>query len=554
VIRFLHVVLLAALLTLPQMSFAAEMSGEAAKQPINFIAITIFVLFVFLTLIITWRAARKTKSSAAFFTAANGITPMQNAFALAGDFMSAATLLGITGLMFSVGYDAYILSFTIVLGWTLALVIIAERLRNLGKFTFVDVVSLRLQANSVRILMGTCSLIVVLFYLIGQMVGAGKLIELLFGIDYTLSIFVVSGLMVLYVFFGGMIATTWVQMIKAFLLLFGGAFLSYGILEKFGFNFNAMLQASADVHAKGGAITHPGGWLKNDPLNVWTVGLTMTFGLMGLPHVLMRFFTVKDGKGARKSVGYATIIMAVFYLFILVIGFGSIALFWGVPEFYDTNGAIKGGTNMVALHASKVVGGDIFFGFMSAVAFATILAVVAGLTLAGSAAVAHDLYAVAYKKGTADPAKVLKLSKLMTLIIGSIAVVLGLAFKTQNVAVVVAIALSIAASVNFPMLLLSMYWRGTTSRGAVIGGTVTLILCLILILLSQNVWVDVFENEKALFPYIYPTIFSMPLGFVLIWLFSKLDNSPRAAEERKRFETLFMRSETGVGAADASAH
>ena len=552
--RYVLIAILGSLILCPQLVLAADINVNSDKSQTNYVAIAIFLLFVFLTLFITWRAAKKTKSSEAFFTAANGISPLQNAFALAGDFMSAATLLGITGLMFMVGYDGYILAFTIILGWTLTLVVVAERLRNLGKFTFVDVLSLRLQANSVRILMGICSLIVVLFYLIGQMVGAGKLIELLFGIDYTMAIFLVAGLMVLYVFFGGMIATTWVQMIKAGLLLFGGAFLSFGILSKFGFNFEEMLKTSAEIHPNGTSIAYPGGWLKNNPLNVWTVGLTMTFGLIGLPHVLMRFFTVKDGKGARKSVGYATIIMAVFYIFILIIGFGSIALIWANPEFYEESGALKGGTNMVALHASKVIGGDIFFGFMSAVAFATILAVVAGLTLAGSAAIAHDLYAIAYKKGKANPAKVLKLSKWMTLVIGAGSIVLGLAFETQNVAVVVAIALSIAASVNFPLLLLSMYWRGATSRGAVIGGTITLIVCLLLILLSHNVWVEVLGNETALFPYIYPTVFSMPLGFGLIWLFSILDKSDRAAEERKQFEILFFRSETGVGAENASAH
>ena len=539
---------------LPQIALADTVSGDVVKQDTNLIAIGIFFMFVLSTMTITWWAAKRTKSRAAFYTAASGISPWQNAFAIAGDFMSAATLLGITGLMFFVGYDGYILSFAIIIGWAIMLMVIAERLRNLGKYTFVDVISYRLQGNSVRIFLAVCSLIVILFYLIGQMVGAGKLIQILFGLDYIYAVIIVSALMVVYVTFGGMLATTWVQMIKAVLLLIGGAFISFALLARFGFDFSALMQASIETHDKGSAIMQPRGWLKGDVLNVTTVGLTMCFGIMGLPHILMRFFTVKDAVGARKSVAYATVIMSVFYIFVLIIGLGSIAVLWNNPDFYDASGQITGGSNMVALHAAKFLGGDFMLGFMSAVAFATILAVVAGLTLAGAAAIAHDLYGVVIKKGEGNPKTELKISRIAVLVIGVLSIFLGLAFETQNIAVVVAFALALAASVNFPLLLLAMYWKGLSSRGAIIGGGLTLVFTLGFIILSDSIWVEIFGYEKALFPYVYPTVFSMPVGFVSIWLFSVLDRSQNARAERSRFDARFIRSETGIGVSTASGH
>lgn len=536
------------------LGWPSEIEGEIQKQDKNLFAIAIFFIFVLTTLIITWWAARLTKTKAAFFTAAGGVKPLHNALAIAGDFMSAATLLGITGLMFFRGYDAYILSFGIIVGWALMLMMIAERFRNLGRFTFVDVISYRLEGQSVRVLMALCSLVVVVFYLIGQMVGAGKLIQLLFGLDYIYAVIIVSVLMVLYVTFGGMIATTWVQMIKALLLLSGGAFISFALLAKFGFSFGALLKSAVDVHPMGQALLEPGGWLKKDPLNVWTVGLTMCFGIMGLPHILMRFFTVKNANAARKSVTYATLIMSVFYVFILIIGLGSVAIIWGHPAYYDPSGKLIGGSNMVALHTARALGGDFLFGFMSAVAFATILAVVAGLTLAASAAISHDLYTIAFKKGKADPKTELKIMKISVLAIGALSIILGVLFETQNIAVVTAFALAIAASVNFPLLLLSMYWRGLTSKGAVRGGALTFVFTLVIIILSQNVWVQVLGHEKAIFPYVYPTVFTMPAGFLLIWVFSLFDRSTQGAIERSRFEAQFFRAETGVGMDEAAKH
>ena len=527
---------------------------DVDEQSPNIVAILIFLLFVGSTLAITYWAAKRTKSREAFYTASGGITPWQNAFAIAGDFMSAATLLGITGLLFFVGYDAYILSFAIIIGWAIMLMVIAERFRNLGKFTFVDVITCRLQGSSIRIFLSVCSLLVIMFYLIGQMVGAGKLIELLFGLEYNIAIVLVSVLMVVYVTFGGMLATTWVQMIKAILLMFGGAAIAFALLSRFGFSFDTMLEASMRVHANGANILKPGGWLKQDLLNVISVGLTMSLGIMGLPHILMRFFTVKDAIAARKSVAYATLIMSVFYIFILIIGFGSIAVLWQNPEFYDGAGDLIGGSNMVALHVARILGGDWLFGFMAAVAFATILAVVAGLTLSGSATIAHDLYSVVMKKGNPDPKTELKISRISVFIIGALSILLGLAFETQNIAVIVPFALALAASVNFPMLLLSMYWKGLTSRGALIGGCITSFFTLVLIVLSESIWVVVLGNEFAIYPYVYPTVFSLPLGFLSMWVFSLLDKSTTADIEKTLYRSQFIRSETGIGATDATDH
>lgn len=538
----------------PSLAYAGSVEGEVTKQTFNPTAVAIFSGFVILTLLITWRAAKATKSPGSFYTAGGSITPLQNGLAIAGDFMSAATLLGMTSLLFFVGIDAMAMVFPVIVAWALSLMLIAEKLRNLGRFTFIDVVTYRLESRGLRVLLVICSLSVVIFYLIGQMVGAGKLIQLLFGLDYLIAVITVAFLMVTYVFFGGMIATTWVQMTKALLLMCGGALMTYLMMTRFGFSFNALMQAAAEKHSLGADITSPGGWLKKDTLNVWTVGLTISFGVIGLPHILMRFLTVKDAVAARSSVAYATLIMAIFYLFVIVIGFGAIALIWGDPRFYDSAGQLIGGRNMVALNAAKELGGDILLGFMSAVTFATILAVVAGLTLSGAASISHDLYSVVMRKGQADPKTELRLSKFVTLILGVIAVFLGVLFEKQNVLVVVSMALAIAASVNFPLLTLSIYWHRLTSWGAMIGGTLTLVISLALVILSDNVWVKVLGHEQAIYPYVFSTVFTLPLGFASIMLFSLLDRSKRAKREQAAYEAQLFRSETGIGAAEASGH
>jgi cation/acetate symporter len=429
----------------------------------------------------------------------------------------------------------------------------AERLRNLGKFTFSDVASYRLGQTQIRVLSAYGSLIVVAFYLIAQMVGAGKLIQLLFGLDYYVAVVLVGVLMVMYVLFGGMLATTWVQIIKAVLLLSGATFMAIMVMKHVGFDFGTLFTEAVNIHTKGAAIMSPGG-LVSDPVSAISLGLALMFGTAGLPHILMRFFTVSDAKEARKSVFYATGFIGYFYILTFIIGFGAILLVGTDPAFKDASGAIIGGTNMVAIHLANAVGGNLFLGFISAVAFATILAVVAGLTLAGASAVSHDLYACVIKKGKAKEEDEMRVTKITTLSLGVVAILLGIIFEKQNIAFMVGLAFSVAASCNFPVLFLSMYWKDLTTRGALIGGTLGLSVAMLLTILSPTVWVDVLGNAEAIFPYKYPALFSMLAAFVGVWFFSITDKSKSAAEERERFLPQFVRSQTGLGASGAVAH
>ncbi len=530
-----------------------DISGAVVKQPLNISAIIMFLIFVLATLGITWWAASKTKTKDDFYAAGGGITPWQNGTAIAGDFMSAATFLGITGAIYGFGFDAMILAVGVMAAWPVILFMMAERLRNLGSYTFIDVVSYRLDKKPIRIISAIGSLSVVIFYLIAQMVGAGKLIQLLFGLDYVYAVILVSFLMICYVSFGGMLATTWVQLIKAVLLLIGGTFIAFMVMKSFNFNMEAILSSAVDIHPKGAAILGPGLWLK-DPIAIISIALTMMFGIMGLPHILMRLFTVKDAKDARKSVFVATTLMGYFYILIIIIGFGAVTFVMNNPDYHDAAGNILGGGNMVALHLTQYMGGDFMLGFMSAVAFATILAVVAGLTLAGAATIAHDLYAKTFKKGTVSSAEEIKISRIATFALGGIAVILGIAFEHQNVAFVASMALAVAASVNFPILIMSIYWSNMTTRGAIAGGVVGLILSIGLIILGPGVWVSVLGNAEPIFPQVYPTFYSMPLAFIAIWVFSLLDKSAQAEKEKALFDEQLVRSETGIGISGASNH
>ncbi len=539
---------------LPALALAADaISGEVQKQSTNWTAIVMFFLFVAGTLGITFWAARQTKSAKDFYAAGGGITGFQNGLAIAGDYMSAASFLGISALVFASGFDGLIYSIGFLVGWPVILFLVAERLRNLGKFTFADVASFRLQQTQIRILAACGTLTVVALYLIAQMVGAGKLIQLLFGLDYIVAVVIVGALMIAYVTFGGMLATTWVQIIKAVLLLSGATFMAGMVLANYGFSFEKLFTAATEVHAKGLSIMAPGG-LVSDPLDAISLGLALMFGTAGLPHILMRFFTVADAKEARKSVFYATGFIGYFYILTFVIGFGAIVLVLGHPEFTDAAGKLVGGTNMAAIHLSKAVGGDFFLGFISAVAFATILAVVAGLTLSGASAVSHDLYAMVVKKGKATDKDEIRVSKMTTLVLGVVAVLLGIAFENQNIAFMVGLAFAIAASVNFPVLFYSMFWKKLTTKGAFYGGFLGLASAVLLVLFGPTVWVEVLGNDAAIVPWKNPAIFSMTIAFVGIWVFSLLDTSKQAEAERLAFDDQYVRSQTGLGAEGASAH
>jgi cation/acetate symporter len=401
----------------------------------------------------------------------------------------------------------------------------------------------------------------VAFYLIAQMVGAGKLIELLFGLPYLYAVILVGALMIVYVAFGGMVATTWVQIIKAGLLLGGATFMALMVLASFGFSPEALFRAAVDIHPKHLAIMAPGG-LVNDPISAISLGLALMFGTAGLPHILMRFFTVADAKAARKSVFYATGFIGYFYILTFIIGFGAITLLMNDPSYFKVaaSGAynkvtdLLGGTNMAAIHLANAVGGSLFLGFISAVAFATILAVVAGLTLAGASAVSHDLYASVIAKGKVAEDKEVRLSKLSAIVIGFVAIMLGYIFENQNVAFMVGLAFAVAASCNFPVLLMSVFWKGTTSRGALVGGLLGLVAAVVMVVLSPAVWVKTFGFAAAIFPYDNPALFSMTIAFGGIWLFSKIDATARARAEQGAFEAQYVRSETGIGAAGALAH
>lgn len=563
-----------AILALASLASTAQAAGgdlgELQRQPTNWTAIAMFGLFVLLTLWITKWAAGRTRSAADFYTAGGGITGFQNGLAIAGDYMSAASFLGISAAVMINGYDGLIYSIGFLVGWPILTFLMAERLRNLGKFTFADVAAYRFKQGPIRAFAASGTLVVVAFYLIAQMVGAGQLIKLLFGLEYWIAVVVVGVLMMVYVLFGGMTATTWVQIIKAALLLAGASFMALMVLAHYGFSPERLFAAAVEIKtlaaldagkdaaqsgALGQSIMGPGNFIK-DPVSAISFGMALMFGTAGLPHILMRFFTVPDAREARKSVFWATTWIGYFYVLTFIIGFGAIVLVSTNPQFLDAAGALIGGGNMAAVHLADAVGGNVFLGFMSAVAFATILAVVAGLTLSGTSAVSHDLFATLVKKGQATREQEMRVAKITTVVLGIVAVVLGIAFEKQNIAFMVSLAFAVAASANFPVLFMSVLWKGCTTRGAMIGGFAGLISAVGLTVVSPSVWEVTLGNPagSAWFPYASPALFSMTIGFVSIWLFSVTDRSERARIDRAGFEAQTVRSETGIGASAASAH
>jgi cation/acetate symporter len=545
------------LLLLPVLALAGgPLEGQTEKQPLNLHAIVMFLVFVGMTMGITYWAASRTKSASDFYTAGGGITGFQNGLAIAGDYMSAATLLGLTAMVYGQGYDGYIYMIAWFVGWPVILFLMAERLRNLGRFTFADITSYRLDQTKVRTMAAVSSLIVVVFYLIAQMVGAGQLIKLLFGLDYTVAVITVGALMMVYVIFGGMIATTWVQIIKACMLLAGGTLVMILAMSRFGFSWRTLITDATAYHKLGPKLLAPGGLLA-DPVNAISLGVGLMFGTAGLPHILMRFFTVGNAKEARKSVLYASAFVGYFFNVIFLLGLAAILIVGKDPTYFEAGklgGKVVGGNNMVVMHLAQAVGGNLLLGFLAAVAFATILAVVSGLALAGASAISHDLYARVIKKGKATEASEMKVSKIATICLGVVGVGLGILFEKQNVAFMVGVAFGIAAAANFPVLILSMYWRGLTTRGALAGGFSGLVSAVGLVFLSKSVWVNVLGYAKPVFPYEQPALFAMPFAFFMAFLVSKLDTSARAASEIAAFEDQYVRAQTGYGASGASKH
>ena len=532
--------------------------GAVKKSAVNIPAIIMFLVFVAATLGITYWAAQRTKTAKDFYAAGGGITGFQNGLAIAGDYMSAASFLGISGLVFLNGYDGLIYSVGWLVGWPIIMFLIAEQLRNLGKYTYADVVSYRFERVPMRSLAATAALIVVILYLIGQMVGAGKLIQLLFGLDYVYAVTIVGVLIIIYVTFGGMLATTWVQIIKAGLLLTGATIIAFGALylaSDGSMSPGRMFQKAVEVHPKGGAIMGPG-TLVTSPIEAISLGLALMFGTAGLPHILMRFFTVGNAIEARKSVFFATGWIGYFYILTFLMGFGAIVLLTGNPDFADPSatGGIIGGQNMAAVNLAKAVGGNALLGFISAVAFATILAVVSGLTLAGASAISHDLYANVFAHGNVDEQHEVRVSKIATIVLGIIAIFLGIAFEKQNVAYLVALTFSVAASANFPILFMSIYYGKMTTRGALIGGWLGLISASVLVFVGPTVWKDILHMGDPIFPLKFPALFSMSIAFLGIWIGSITDGSERAKRENEAFEAQDIRCQTGIGAEGAASH
>jgi cation/acetate symporter len=506
-------------------------------------AILFFFAIVALTLVTTYFVARKTRTSGEYYTAGRSVSAAQNGLALAGDYMSAASFLGIAGMVALQGYDGMIYATGWLVGWPALMFLLAEPLRNLGKFTFADVVAFRLRQTPVRIAAAFGGIATVLFYTIAQMVGSGSLINLMFGIRYEFAELIVGAVMLLYVLFGGMLATTWVQIIKAVLLLVGVSVLTVLVLAKFEFDPTNLYAAVAAQY--GQAALEPGG-LVSSPVEAVSLGLALMFGLLGLPHILMRFYTVPDPKAARKSVLYATGLIGYFYLIIPIVGFGAAALVGR-----DTIARVDEGGNMAAPLVAEMLGGTPFLGFIAAVAFATILAVVAGLTLAGASAYSHDIYVSVLKKGRATEEEQVKAAKTATVVFGAAAVLLGILFKGQNVAFMVGLAFSIAASANFPALLLSVVWKRFTTMGAVWSIVTGASLSVVMIFLSPTVWGEILGHLDAagrpygVIPLKNPAIISMTAAFLVgiaVSLLSEEKDAQAAFEEEK------LRAYLGVGA------
>lgn len=510
----------------------------------NLTAIVAFVGFVAVSLLITWWSARRTRSAGEFYTAGGQITGLQNGLALAGDFMSAATFLGLTGLFFIGGADVMFFTVGITVGWALVLLLFADRLRNLGRYTFADVVAYRLHPERLRVFASLGTLTVAIPYLIAQMVGAGWLIQTLFGVPYFAAVLIIGILMTVYVVFGGMLATTWVQVIKAVLLLSGGTMLLVLALAQFGFDLGAMVSAATEAHPLGTALLQPGG-VYNDPVSVLSIALAFLLGTAGLPHILMRFFTVPDAREARKSIGYAILFIGYFQAIVILIGIAAIALLSGQPEYVDEAGRVAGGANMVSVHLSRMVGGEVFFGIISAIAFATILAVVAGILLSASAGIAHDFYARVVRRGEISDSSEVFVSRVATALIGAVAIGLSLLFKNLNVAIISTFVLAIAASVNFPAIFLALFWKDFTTRGAIAGGAAGLVVAISLSLLSPTIWVDVLGHDEAIYPYAFPTLFSVIAAFSVSIGVSLSDRSERAATDRAAYPNQLVRSELG---------
>ncbi|MEX5249465.1 UNVERIFIED_CONTAM: cation acetate symporter [Kocuria sp. CPCC 205295] len=531
----------------PQISLAETSSSTVGSPWIN---MSIFLAFVAVTLVVVIRASKSTQSAADYFAGGRSFTGTQNGLAIAGDYLSAASFLGIVGAIAVQGYDGFLYSIGFFVAWLVALLLIAEPLRNTGKFTMADVLSFRLRQTPVRMAASISTLSVTLFYLLAQMAGAGALVSLLLGVTsstgQSVVILAVGVLMIAYVLIGGMKGTTWVQIIKACLLVAGVAVMTVWALAMFGFSFSGLLGGAVDT-AGDHAILEPGlryGLSEVTKLDFVSLGLALVLGAAGLPHVLMRFYTVPTAKEARKSVVWAIVLIGTFYLFTLVLGYAAAALIGA-----DRIAAAPGGVNSAAPLLAYELGGSLLLGFIAAVAFATILAVVAGLAITASASFAHDIYGNVLKKGKATGKEELRVGKITVVVIGVVAVLGGIGAQGQNVAFLVALAFAVAASANLPTILFSLYWKRFTTRGAVwsmYGGLITAVVLIIFSPVMSGAETSMIASaDFAWFPLTNPGIVSIPVGFLLA-IIGSLTESRR--ENREKQAEMEVRSMTGVGA------
>lgn len=528
----------------------------AALKDTTLLNIGIFGLFVAVTMVIVLRASRNNKTAADYYAAGRSFTGSQNGTAIAGDYLSAASFLGITGAIAINGYDGFMYSIGFLVAWLVALLLVAELLRNTGKFTMADVLSFRLKQRPVRIAAAISTLAVCFFYLLAQMAGAGSLISLLLGISdwggQALVIMVVGALMIMYVLIGGMKGTTWVQIIKAILLIAGAAVMTLWVLAIYGFNLSSLLGAAVET-SNNPNVLNPGlqyGKTETSKLDFMSLGLALVLGTAALPHVLMRFYTVPTAKEARKSVVWSIWLIGLFYLFTLVLGYGAAALVGA-----DTIKAAPGGVNSAAPLLAFYLGGPLLLGFISAVAFATILAVVAGLTITAAASFAHDIYASVIAKGKADADTEVKVARRTVVVIGVMAILGGIFANGQNVAFLVALAFAVAASANLPTIIYSLFWRRFTTQGAVwsmYGGLASAIILIVLSPVVSGAKTSMIPGASfAIFPLSNPGIVSIPLAFLLGWLGTVLDKN---REDRSKQAEMEVRSLTGVGAEKAVDH
>ncbi|CEI80537.1 Cation/acetate symporter ActP [Oceanobacillus oncorhynchi] len=505
--------------------------------------VILFLAIVILTLVITFFAARKTQTAGDFYTAGGGLTGMQNGLAIAGDYLSAASFLGIAGAIALYGFDGFFYSIGFLIAYLVVLFLVAEPLRNLGKFTLADMINSRFDASKVRGAAALNTITISTFYMVAQLVGAGALIQLLFGIPYWAAVLIVGVMMTIYVLFGGMIATSWVQIVKAVLLMAGMVVMTFLVLLKFNFNIGQMFTDVKSVTAHGEAYLMPG-LQYTEPLSTISLMLALVLGTAGLPHILMRFFTVRDAPTARSSVVIATWVIGIFYVLTLFLGFGA-AAFVG----YENILAANPGGNMAAPLLAQVIGGDILFAFISAVAFATILAVVAGLVLSGASAFAHDLYGQIIKKGKATEREQVRAARYASLAVSVLSIVLALFAQYLNVAFLVSLAFCIAASANLPVILYTIYWKRFNTAGAVTAMLTGLFSALILVSISPSVFSPVegaalFVGEP-IFPLTNPALVSVPLGFLggyLGTILSKETDMKRYAEVKVKANTGYKRS------------